>query len=81
MIQNITRHALPIATIATVFLLASPHAAHAYIDPGTGGMLLQLLLGGVAGALVIIKLYWFRVRQTVGRLFGSKPKPEKADTE
>ena len=31
--------------------------AHAYLDPGTGSILLQLLLGGVAGFLVIIKLY------------------------
>ncbi len=36
--------------------------AHAYLDPGTGSMLLQLLLGGVAGALVVGKLYWHRVK-------------------
>ena len=33
--------------------------AYAYLDPGTGSMLLQMLLGGVAGALVVGKLYWY----------------------
>ena len=35
--------------------------AHAYLDPGTGSILLQMLLGGVAGGIVIIKLYWHRL--------------------
>ena len=35
-----------------------PSDALAYIDPGTGSMILQLLLGGVAGALLIGKMYW-----------------------
>ncbi|MFP6758207.1 MAG: hypothetical protein VCC99_08320 [Alphaproteobacteria bacterium] len=41
--------------------------AHAYLDPGTGSILLQLLLGGVAGFLVIIKLYWYSLKQTFGQ--------------
>ena len=32
-----------------------------YLDPGSGSMLLQLLLGGVAGAAVIGRLYWQRL--------------------
>jgi hypothetical protein len=35
-------------------------AAWAYLDPGTGSMILQLLLGGVAGLVIIVKLYWQR---------------------
>jgi opacity protein-like surface antigen len=34
------------------------NSASAYIDPGTGSMFLQLLLGGIAGVLVVLKLYW-----------------------
>ena len=43
-----------------IFLL--PTSSHAYIDPGTGGMLLQLLLGGVAGVLIVLKVYWRRFK-------------------
>ncbi len=55
--------------LAAVILLGSfavPAPAYAYLDPGTGSMLLQLLLGGVAGALVIGKLYWARVTSFIG---------------
>ena len=33
----------------------------AYLDPGTGSMLAQLLVGGLAAAGVALKLYWHRV--------------------
>jgi hypothetical protein len=42
-------------------LLSMPHAAHAYLDPGSGSVMLQLLLGGLAGLVVIVKLYWHRL--------------------
>jgi hypothetical protein len=33
----------------------------AYLDPGTGSMLLQALLGGAAGVAVAVKLFGRRV--------------------
>lgn len=36
--------------------------AHAYLDPGTGSMILQVILGGVAAATVAMKLYWQRIK-------------------
>jgi len=32
-----------------------------YIDPGTGSLILQLLLGGVAGVWVVFKLWGKRI--------------------
>jgi hypothetical protein len=32
-----------------------------YIDPGTGSMLLQVILGGIAAALVGLKVFWGRL--------------------
>ncbi len=60
-----------ITLFALVFLIAIgiDTPARAYLDPGTGSMLLQLLLGGVAGVLVVGKLYWSRVKE----FFGGKP--------
>ena len=43
------------------FLAAFPPAAQAYLDPGSGSMLLQILLGGTAGLAVLLKLYWQRL--------------------
>jgi hypothetical protein len=50
--------------IALAFLIWSGSAgfAHAYLDPGTGSFFLQMLIGGIAGSLVAIKMYWSRVK-------------------
>jgi len=44
------------------FVWVSETQVGAYLDPGSGSMLVQLLLGGVAGAAVIMKLGWERFR-------------------
>jgi len=49
-----------IAAVSAVFLLFSVGRAHAYLDAGSGSMLIQLLLGGTAGLVVLVKLYWRR---------------------
>ncbi len=54
------------ALFALYFLLISWTTAQAYIDAATGSMVLQLLLGGVAGFLVLMKLYWHRVKGYLG---------------
>ena len=51
--------------------------AHAYLDPGTGSILIQVLLGGAAGAAAILKLYWHNIRDYFSR--GAAKKPEAAD--
>jgi hypothetical protein len=48
--------------------------AVAYLDPGTGSMLLQVVLGGVAAVGVAIKLYWHKLRVAFG--MGKKEDPE-----
>jgi hypothetical protein len=47
-------------------LLALERPAHAYLDPGTGSMMLQVLLGGIAATAVLAKLFWHRVLQFLG---------------
>jgi hypothetical protein len=34
----------------------------AYLDPGTGSMALQLLMGGVVALLATVRLYWERMK-------------------
>ena len=47
--------------MATILLLVLTIDAHAYLDPGTGSLILQVILGGIAGAAVAIKLFWHRI--------------------
>ena len=54
-----------------VFAFFNPSNAFAYLDPGSGSMLLQLILGGFAGLVVVLNLYW----QSFLNLF-KRSKPE-----
>ena len=44
--------------ILLLYFLFIHNHAHAYIDPGTGSILLQALLGLVAAVGAYITLYW-----------------------
>lgn len=52
--------------------------AVAYLDPGTGSMLLQVILGGIAAIGVAIKLYWHKLRVALGMAKKAKPEDESA---
>ncbi|MGH9857705.1 MAG: hypothetical protein ACRD4B_07675 [Acidobacteriota bacterium] len=34
----------------------------AYLDPGTGSYLIQIIIGGVLGVGVIVKAYWSKIK-------------------
>lgn len=50
------------ACVAALVLLAITRPCYAYIDPGTGSIILQGLLASIAVALGVLKLYWQRCR-------------------
>jgi len=52
--------------IAVLFVGISTSSAHAYLDPGTGSIILQVLLGGVAGVALAGKLYWHKFLSLIG---------------
>ena len=57
---------------AALLLGVATSTAYAYLDPGTGSIILQVLLGGVAGVMLAGKLYW----QKFLSLFGVRRKVE-----
>ena len=44
----------------------------AYLDPGTGSMILQLLIAGLVGAGFAVKMFWFNIKGFFTRLFAGK---------
>jgi hypothetical protein len=48
----------------------------AYLDPGTGSIVIQALVGGVLGGLLVIKLFW---RKIVAFLTGKRGAGDTAD--
>jgi hypothetical protein len=49
-----------------VFGLLCPTAAWAYLDPASGSIFLQLLLGGIAGVSLLVKMYWRKLLAVLG---------------
>jgi hypothetical protein len=56
--------------IAAAALLFWISPAYAYLDPATGSILLQGLLAGVAGLIVVLRLYWQRMKALFKRMLG-----------
>jgi hypothetical protein len=52
------------ALFCAVFLLISHLQGNlqAYLDPGSGSLVLQFILGGTVAALVAFRAYWERVK-------------------
>lgn len=46
-----------LAIFYSLFLLLLPKNAYAYIDPGTGGMLIQIIIGVAAGFFFTVRHY------------------------
>jgi hypothetical protein len=52
---------------ALLILVTFPHQAAAYLDPGTGSMILQGIIAGIAVAGFTLKNYWYRIRAHFGK--------------
>jgi len=56
------RNSIYAAVIMALTAILWPHTAHAqYVDPTAGGLLLQIVFGGVAGLAVGVKIFWHRI--------------------
>ena len=53
--------------LLTLFIFAAP--AYAYIDPGTGSLVIQMVIAGVAIAAFYLKRYWTKVKAFITRYF------------
>ena len=42
--------------------------AYAYLDPGTGSVILQALIGVIAGVLITLKIYWYKLKEKLSRM-------------
>jgi hypothetical protein len=52
---------ISILLVSATLLVANTGRAHAYIDPGTGSIIIQALLAIFFGSLFAIKIFWKRI--------------------
>jgi hypothetical protein len=51
-------HVVWIVFVTCMLVLGIQDTAHAYLDPGTGGLLFQFLIAIVVGSMFFIKTIW-----------------------
>lgn len=65
------------AVIFMAFHLISliiPGDAHAYINPGSGSFIVQVIIASLLGGAVTAKLYWSGIKNFFKRLFSGRKK-------
>ena len=60
---------LAVILISIFLVLVLVNQSYAYIDPGTGSMLVQAVLAAIAAVSVSIGIFWHRIRSFLNRLF------------
>ncbi len=49
-----------------IYLFLTISSAQAYLDPGTGSIIVQAILGLLAAIAVALKLYWHKFLKLIG---------------
>jgi hypothetical protein len=59
----------PSISFAAFYDVLVPSAAQAYIDPGTGSLVIQMIVGGVVLAGFAVKTFWRNIKSVALNLF------------
>jgi hypothetical protein len=65
---------------ANLFLLLAalclffPVYSYAYIDPGTGSYVFQIIIAAFVALSFAVKVYWIKIKKIIGRIFIKKDK-------
>ncbi len=53
-------------SVISVIISVDPQVVTGYIDPGTGSIILQAMVGAIAGVAIAVKLFWHRILKFFG---------------
>lgn len=67
--------------IVCLVLVAYGVPAYAYLDPGTGSILIQGVIASIAAAGMVLKLYWHRLIDFLGLGKNKDQAPVSSDTD
>ena len=60
--------------LTLVIFLSNSNYAFAYLDPGTGSIILQAILGFVAAGIASISFYWTKFKNFLDKIFKKNKK-------
>ena len=56
------KHLISFVSLIVVLLVLAPRSAHAYLDPASGSMILQVIVAALVTALITLKAFWHKIR-------------------
>ena len=60
--------------LAFLYIVTFPNYAYAYLDPGTGSIILQAIIGFLAASVTAISIYWSKFKSLISKIFNRKEK-------
>jgi hypothetical protein len=74
--KRLARFSLTPVLPAIIIGVPFPDGSDAYLDPGTGSVILQMGIAALIGGLFAVKIFWTRIRSFFGSLFSRGGKSE-----
>lgn len=71
LIKTMSLNIKPILLTSAIYFLMNNHA-HAYLDPGTGSIILQAIAAALAATAATTSYYWDKVKNLYNKLFKKK---------
>jgi hypothetical protein len=62
---------IPLLAIAAVYFVSSTTSAYAYLDPGTGSIILQGIIASIAAGVTAVSFYFNRIKNYLLSIFRS----------
>ena len=72
---------MPRLIALTILVLLASSPAYAYLDPGTGSILVQGLLAALAAASATIAAFWSQIRRYLSGRRNPKPSVDRNDRD
>lgn len=68
--MNLIRHTIIGLALVGLVCLWPTQSAYAYLDPGTGSYILQMIIAAGLGSLLTLKIFGAKIKRSFKRLFG-----------
>ncbi len=65
--------------LAAVYCLLIPKISYAYLDPGTGSYIVQIILAGLLSVTFMFKNFWSKLFKILSSVFSKKKVEQKID--
>lgn len=76
-----SRRTAEIIALLVAFYFLFPRRVYAYLDPGTGSYVLQLIMAGLLGVAFLAKVYWRNVKAFLSNLLRKRREGREEDED